>query len=74
MRSAYDEVVKAREDRERIINEAQSYANGVVPEARGHAQRAIEEANAYRERVVAEAQGRPSGSRSCWPSTARHRR
>ncbi|MCC6296778.1 MAG: FtsH protease activity modulator HflK [Pseudomonadales bacterium] len=57
VRSAYDDVVKAREDRERIINEAQSYANGVVPEARGHAQRAIEEANAYRERVVAEAQG-----------------
>lgn len=57
VRSAYDDVVKAREDRERIINEAQSYANGAVPEARGQAQRAIEEANAYRERVVAEAQG-----------------
>jgi membrane protease subunit HflK len=57
VRAAYDDVVKAREDRERVINEAQSYANGVVPEARGQAQRTIEEAQAYRERVVAEAQG-----------------
>lgn len=57
VRSAYDDVVKAREDRERIINEAQSYANGAVPEARGQAQRTIEEANAYRERVVAESEG-----------------
>ena len=57
VRAAYDDVVKAREDRERVINEAQSYANGVVPEARGQAQRTIEEAQAYRERVAAEAQG-----------------
>jgi len=57
VRAAYDDVVKAREDRERVINEAQSYANGVVPEARGRAQRVIEEASAYREQVVAEAQG-----------------
>lgn len=57
VRAAYDDVVKAREDRERVINEAQSYANGVVPEARGRAQRTLEEAEAYREQVVAEAQG-----------------
>lgn len=57
VRAAYDDVVKAREDRERVINEAQSYANGVVPEARGRAQRTIEEAEGYREQVVAEAQG-----------------
>jgi len=40
-----------------VINEAQSYANGVVPEARGRAQRTIEEAEGYREQVIAEAQG-----------------
>ncbi len=57
VRAAYDDVVKAREDRERVINEAQSYANGVVPEARGQAQRTLEEAQAYREQVIAEAQG-----------------
>lgn len=57
VRAAYDDVVKAREDRERVINEAQSYANGVVPEARGRAQRTIEEAEGYREQVIAEAQG-----------------
>jgi len=50
-------VIKAREDQERLVNEAQSYANGIVPEARGKAQRMIEEALAYREQVVAEAQG-----------------
>ncbi|MDY0005487.1 MAG: FtsH protease activity modulator HflK [Spongiibacteraceae bacterium] len=57
VRAAYDDVIKAREDQERLINEAQSYANGIIPEARGKAQRQIEEASAYREQVVAEAQG-----------------
>jgi membrane protease subunit HflK len=49
--------VQAREDEERVKNEAQSYANGIVPEARGRAQREIEEANAYREQVIANAEG-----------------
>ena len=57
VKAAYDDVIKAREDQERLVNEAQSYANGIVPEARGKAQRMIEEALAYREQVVAEAQG-----------------
>lgn len=57
VKAAYDDVIKAREDQERLINEAQSYANGVIPEARGKAQRMIEEAHAYREQVVAEAEG-----------------
>ncbi|HCI02007.1 MAG TPA: protease modulator HflK, partial [Oceanospirillaceae bacterium] len=38
-------------------NEAQTYANGIVPEARGKAQRMMEEASAYREEVVARAEG-----------------
>lgn len=57
VRAAYDNVVKAREYREQVINEAQSYANGVVPEARGRAQRALAEASAYREKIAAEATG-----------------
>jgi membrane protease subunit HflK len=40
-----------------VQNEAQAYANAVVPEARGGAQRQIEEANAYKEQVIANAQG-----------------
>ena len=57
VKAAYDDVIKAREDQERLINEAQAYANGIIPEARGAAQRILEEASAYREKVVVEAQG-----------------
>jgi membrane protease subunit HflK len=57
VRAAYDNVVKAREYREQVINEAQSYANGVVPEARGRAQRTLAEASAYKEQAAAEATG-----------------
>jgi membrane protease subunit HflK len=57
VQAAFDDVIKAREDEERVQNEAQAYANGVVPEARGGAQRQIEEANAYKEQVIANAQG-----------------
>jgi membrane protease subunit HflK len=57
VKAAFDDVVKAKEDEERLKNEAQAYANGVVPEARGRAQRMIEEATGYRSRVVAEAEG-----------------
>ncbi len=57
VRDAFDDVIKAKEDEERLKNEAQAYANSVIPEARGQAQRRIEEAEAYRARVVAEAEG-----------------
>lgn len=57
VKPAYDDVIKAREDQERLVNEAQGYANGVIPETRGRAQRVIEEANAYRARVIADAEG-----------------
>ncbi|WOJ93071.1 FtsH protease activity modulator HflK [Congregibacter variabilis] len=57
VQAAFDDVIKAREDEERVKNEAQSYANGIVPEARGQAQRQIEEASAYREQVIAKAEG-----------------
>jgi len=57
VQKAFDDVIKAREDEERYKNEAQSYANGIIPEARGAAQRVIEEATAYKEQVIAEAEG-----------------
>ncbi len=57
VQAAFDDVIKAREDEERVKNEAQAYANAVVPEARGAAQRQIEEASAYKEEVIANAQG-----------------
>lgn len=57
VQDAFDDVIKAREDEQRVKNEAESYANGIVPEARGEAQRMLEEASAYREQVVARADG-----------------
>jgi membrane protease subunit HflK len=57
VQAAFDDVNKAREDEERLKNEAEAYSNGIIPEARGKAQRVIEEANAYREQVVAQAEG-----------------
>ncbi|MCY1394098.1 Modulator of FtsH protease HflK [compost metagenome] len=57
VQEAFDDVIRAREDEQREKNQAEAYANGVVPEARGQAQRIIEEANGYRDEVVARAQG-----------------
>lgn len=57
VQDAFKDVNKAREDEERFKNEAQAYANMVVPEARGKAQRMLEEATGYKEQVVARAQG-----------------
>lgn len=57
VQDAFDDVIKAREDEQRSKNEAEAYANSVVPEARGVAQRMLEEASAYREEVVARANG-----------------
>lgn len=57
VKDAYDDVVKAREDLERLVNEAQAYSNGIIPEARGQAQRLREEAEAYKSQVVSKAEG-----------------
>lgn len=57
VQGAFADAIKAREDQERLINEAQAYANDVLPRARGAAARQIEQAQAYRESVVAEAKG-----------------
>jgi len=57
VKEAFDDVIKAKEDKERLKNEAESYANSIVPEARGYAQRQFEEASAYKEEVIARAEG-----------------
>ena len=57
VKAAYDDVIKAREDLERLVNEAQAYSNGIIPEARGEAQRLREEAEGYMSQVVSKSQG-----------------
>ena len=57
VQAAFDDVLKAGQERERAKNEAQAYANDVVPRATGSASRLKEEADAYKERIVAQAQG-----------------
>jgi len=57
VQAAFDDVVRAREDQVRFANEAQAYANQVVPEARGRAARIMEEARGYRDSVIAQAEG-----------------
>ncbi len=54
---AYRDVQAARADQERMRNEAEGYANKVIPEARGRAARIVQDAEAYRQQVIAEASG-----------------
>ena len=58
--AAYRDVTAAQQDQQRLVNEADSYANRVVPEARGAAARILQEADAYKEQAVQEAQGQAS--------------
>lgn len=57
VQASFDDVLKAGQERERAKNEAQAYANDVVPRAVGSASRLKEEADAYKAKVVAQAQG-----------------
>ena len=57
VQDAFDDVQKAKEDEVKFTNQANAYAEQVVPEARGEAQQMIEQANAYRDQVIANAQG-----------------
>lgn len=57
VQASFDDVLKAGQERERAKNEAQAYANDVIPRAVGAASRLKEEADAYKARVVAQAQG-----------------
>ena len=57
VQDAFQDATKAREDMERYKNEAQAYANEIVPKARGEAARMIQDALAYKEQVIANAEG-----------------
>jgi membrane protease subunit HflK len=54
---AFRDVQAARADQERLQNEAEAYANRIIPEARGEAERILQAAQGYRDQVIAEAQG-----------------
>ncbi|HKJ16882.1 MAG TPA: FtsH protease activity modulator HflK [Xanthomonadales bacterium] len=60
VREAYSDVIRAREDRERFIEEARVHANSVIPEARGRAARTVQEAEGYKEATIALAEGETS--------------
>ena len=57
VKDAFDDAIKAQEDEQRYIREAEAYAREKEPIARGDAQRIVEEATAYKDRVVLDAQG-----------------
>jgi membrane protease subunit HflK len=57
VQDAFSDVVKAREDSVRLKNEAEAYANDIIPKARGKAARQLAEAEAYKEQVIARATG-----------------
>lgn len=57
VKASFDDVIRAKEDKERLQNQAQTYSNGIVPEARGQAARLLAEANGYKLEVVDRAKG-----------------
>ncbi|MFZ4742126.1 MAG: FtsH protease activity modulator HflK [Limnohabitans sp.] len=67
VQAAFDDVLKAGQERERAKNEAQAYANDVIPRAVGTASRLKEESQAYRERIVAQAEGDAQRFKSILP-------
>ncbi|OGT85068.1 MAG: HflK protein [Gammaproteobacteria bacterium RIFCSPLOWO2_02_FULL_61_13] len=57
VKDAFDDAIKAREDEQRLVNEAEAYSNEIKPRARGAAARLREESNAYKATVIARAEG-----------------
>jgi membrane protease subunit HflK len=57
VKEAFDDAIKAREDKERLENKAEAYANEILPQARGEAARVEADSKAYRDRVIASAEG-----------------
>ncbi|HIH2762180.1 MAG TPA: FtsH protease activity modulator HflK [Candidatus Azoamicus sp.] len=57
IKSSFDDVIKAQEEKEQLKHQAESFANKVVPEAKGEATRILEAASAYRQEVIFEAEG-----------------
>ncbi|MCQ8127088.1 FtsH protease activity modulator HflK [Methylomonas rivi] len=57
VQGAFEDAIRAREDKQRLINEAEAYSNDVVPKARGAASRIVQESEGYKVKVIAEATG-----------------
>ena len=57
VKAAFDDAIKAREDEQRSVNQAEAYKNDVIPKARGAAARMREESNGYKAKVIAKAEG-----------------
>lgn len=60
VKAAFDDAIKAREDEQRQVNEAEAYHNDIIPKARGGAARLMEEAEGYTSRIVSKAEGEAS--------------
>ncbi|HEY5789878.1 MAG TPA: FtsH protease activity modulator HflK [Gammaproteobacteria bacterium] len=60
VQASFEDAIKAREDEQRLKNEAEAYANEVIPKARGEAARILEESVAYKDQVIAQAEGEAS--------------
>jgi membrane protease subunit HflK len=60
VQNAFQDAIKAREDEQRLKNEAEAYANEIVPKARGASARILEESEAYKQRVISRAEGESS--------------
>jgi membrane protease subunit HflK len=60
VQAAFADVVKAREDKERSVNQAEAYANDILPKARGAAFRIVQEAEAYKQQITEKAKGEAS--------------
>ncbi|MCE9508682.1 MAG: FtsH protease activity modulator HflK [Alphaproteobacteria bacterium] len=70
---AFDDVQRARSDRERTKNEAETYRNDIVPRARGDAQKLIQDAGAYKEAVISKAEGEAARFLSVYDAYAQSR-
>lgn len=57
VQSAFEDAIKAREDKQRLINEAEAYANDIIPKARGAAARLTQESEGYKSRIISAAEG-----------------
>ena len=71
VKSAFDDAIKAKEDEQRFINQAQAYLRGAVPIAEGRAKRITQEAEAYRQEVILQAKGNTSRFLSLLPEYQR---
>lgn len=60
VKAAFDDAIKAREDEQRLVNQAEAYRNDIIPKARGAGARIREESNAYKATVIARAEGEAS--------------